>query len=153
MALEAGLGGAKKLPVRKTVPKDFVVVKPGEAATADVRVLADKLLKMNNAAREAVPGIGPNRAEIIIGGALVYANLLERIWAEWVSLLAAGAAGWGAGADAGDVDLRGEVHRKIEQERWEGVLAVCRRYGIDEKRAETGAGACGAAVRWAAEGA
>ena len=91
----------KKLPVKKTVPKDFVVVKPGQAATADVRLLADRLLKMTNAQREAVPGIGPNRSEIIIGGAVVYAELLERFGAGGVSLLAAGAEGWGAGADAG----------------------------------------------------
>ena len=136
VALVSGLGGAKKLPVRKTVPKDFVVVKPGEAATADVRVLADKLLKMNNAAREAVPGIGPNRAEIIIGGALVYASLLERFGLGGFRYSPLGLRDGVLAQMLGDVDLRGEVHRKIEQERWEGVLEVCRRYGIDEKRAE-----------------
>ncbi len=42
------------------------------ADAPDVRKLADRLAKMNNAAREAVPGIGPRRSEIIVGGALVY---------------------------------------------------------------------------------
>ena len=35
-----------------------------------------------------------------------------------------------------DADLRASVHRKIESERWEGVLEVCRRYGVDMKKAE-----------------
>ncbi len=128
--------GGKKLPVHKNVPKDFVVVKPGEAATADVRLLADKLLKMDNAGRAAVPGIGPNRAEIIIGGAVVYANLLERFGLAGFRYSSLGLRDGMLAQMLGDVDLRTEVHQKIEQERWEGVLAVCRRYGIDEKRAE-----------------
>ncbi len=36
----------------------------------------------------------------------------------------------------GEVDLRAAVHKAIDKERWEGVLAVCRRYGIDQKKAE-----------------
>ncbi len=36
----------------------------------------------------------------------------------------------------GEVDLRAAVHQAIDKERWEGVLAVCRRYGIDQKKAE-----------------
>ena len=36
----------------------------------------------------------------------------------------------------GEVDLRASVHKKIEDERWAGVLEVCRRYKIDERKAE-----------------
>ncbi len=128
--------GGKKLPVRKTVPKDFVLVKPGEAATADVRMLADRLLKMTNAEREAVPGIGPKRSEIIIGGAQVYAELLERLGLGGFRYSALGLRDGMLAQMLGEVDLRTEVHQKIEQERWEGVLAVCGRYGIDLKKAE-----------------
>src|ERR1700735_4209955 len=42
------------------------------ADTLDVRKLADRLAKMDNATRAAVPGIGPRRSEIIVGGSLVY---------------------------------------------------------------------------------
>ena len=48
-----------------------------------VRKIADKLLKMNNAQRAAVPGIGPRRSEIITGGAQVFAMLLERMGLKW----------------------------------------------------------------------
>jgi exopolyphosphatase/guanosine-5'-triphosphate,3'-diphosphate pyrophosphatase len=36
----------------------------------------------------------------------------------------------------GEADLRASVHQKIESERWAGVLAVCRRYGVDQRKAE-----------------
>src|ERR1700753_1107534 len=49
------------------------------APAAAVRKLADRFLKMNNAQRAAIPGVGPRRSEIIIGGAQVYAALLERL--------------------------------------------------------------------------
>ena len=75
---EASLATASKLTVRKSMPRQAVRVKPQQATTADVRRLADKLTRMTNAQREAVPGIGPKRSEIIIGGAEVYARLLER---------------------------------------------------------------------------
>ncbi len=34
----------------------------------------------------------------------------------------------------GEADLRASVHRKIETERWAGVLEVCRRYGVDQAK-------------------
>jgi exopolyphosphatase/guanosine-5'-triphosphate,3'-diphosphate pyrophosphatase len=36
----------------------------------------------------------------------------------------------------GDVDTRASVARTIEAERWDGVLQVCRRYGVDVRKAE-----------------
>ena len=42
-----------------------------------VRKLASKLAKMSLPQREAVPGIGPRRAEIIVAGAEVYSEILE----------------------------------------------------------------------------
>jgi exopolyphosphatase/guanosine-5'-triphosphate,3'-diphosphate pyrophosphatase len=134
----AGKPAAKlsKLPVRKTVPKGFVRVKPQEASTADVRKIADKLVKMTNAEREAVPGIGPKRSEIIIGGAQVYAGLLERFELAGFRYSPLGLRDGILAQMLGEVDLRAEVHQKIENERWTGVLAVCRRYGIDQKKAE-----------------
>ncbi len=107
-----------------------------ETDTVAVRRMADRLLKMNNAQRAAVPGIGPRRSEIIIGGAQVYATLLECLhlpgfryspWGLRDGLLAQMLA---------DTDERAAVHRTIEAERWEGVLGVCRRYGVDPKLAE-----------------
>ena len=133
---EAGEALATKLPVRKTVPKRFVRVRPELATTSEVRRLADRLVKMNNGQRAAVPGIGPKRSEIIIGGALVYANLLERLELKGFRYSPLGLRDGILAQMLAEVDLRASVHKKIESERWAGVLAVCKRYGVDQRKAE-----------------
>ncbi len=127
---------ARKLAAGKPVPARKQRLEPLEASTADVRRLADKLLTMTNPQREAVPGIGPKRAEIILGGAEVYATLLERFQLKGFRYSPLGLRDGMLAQMLGEVDLRAAVHRQIEQERWTGVLAVCKRYGIDEKKAE-----------------
>ncbi len=125
-----------KLPTRKTLPRSFVRVKPQEAETTAVRKLADRLVKMTNAEREAVPGIGPKRSDIIIGGAEVYASLLERFHLPGFRYSNLGLRDGILAQMLGEVDLRAEVHQKIESERTRGVLEVCKRYAIDQKKAE-----------------
>ncbi|MGH9518045.1 MAG: Ppx/GppA phosphatase family protein, partial [Terriglobales bacterium] len=61
------LAKAKKSLAKKRVDRVGVLT----ADTADVRKLADRLAKMANAERALVPGVGPRRSEIIVGGALV----------------------------------------------------------------------------------
>ncbi|HWZ52801.1 MAG TPA: Ppx/GppA phosphatase family protein [Granulicella sp.] len=133
---EASLAMTAKLPVKRTAPKQFVRHRPHEAETAAVHQLADKLQKMDNARRAAVPGIGPRRSEIIVGGAMVYANLLDRMGLKGFRYSALGLRDGMLAQMLAEVDLRGLMHRKIESERWAGVLEVCRRYGIDQKKAE-----------------
>ncbi|MEO6817942.1 MAG: Ppx/GppA phosphatase family protein [Edaphobacter sp.] len=133
---EASVAMATKLPAKKSAPKKFVRLKPNEASTIGVRILADKLLKMNNAQRAVVPGIGPRRSEIIIGGALVYANLLERMGLKGFRYSPLGLRDGMLAQMLADVDLRTSVHQKIESERWTGVLEVCRRYEVQLKNVE-----------------
>ena len=104
-------------------------------------------LKMTNAQRAAVPGIGPKRSEIIVGGAQVYASLLERLGLKGFRYSPLGLRDGMLAQMLGEVDLRASVHQKIESERWAGVLEVCRRYGVDLRKAEPVRAACGAAVR------
>jgi exopolyphosphatase/guanosine-5'-triphosphate,3'-diphosphate pyrophosphatase len=120
----------------KAQSKRFPRLKVNEAETPSVRQLADKLLKMDNAHRAAVPGIGPRRSEIITGGALVYAGLLERLGLKGFRYSPLGLRDGMLAQMLAEVDLRASVHQKIESERWAGVLEVCRRYGIDQKKAE-----------------
>jgi exopolyphosphatase/guanosine-5'-triphosphate,3'-diphosphate pyrophosphatase len=106
------------------------------AGTEDVRKLADRLAKMTNAQREVVPGIGPRRSEIIVGGALVYASLLERLGLKGFRYSPLGLRDGMLAQMLAEVDLRASVHQKMESERWSGVLEVCKRYGIEQRRAE-----------------
>lgn len=133
---EASFAMAKKLSAKKSAPKKLVRLKPHEATTAEVRRLADKLLKMNNAERAAIPGIGPRRSEIIVGGALVYANLLERLGLKGFRYSPLGLRDGILAQMLAEADLRTSVHQKMENERWTGVLEVCRRYGVQLKNVE-----------------
>ncbi len=139
---EASAALSTKRPVRKapgrssgkaTAPKRLT---PELATTEEVHKLADRLAKMNNADRASVPGIGPRRSEIIIGGAMVYAHLLERMGLRGFRYSPLGLGDGILAQMLGEADLRASVHQKIETERWAGVLAVCKRYGVDQRKAE-----------------
>ncbi len=106
------------------------------AQTAEVRKLADRLAKMNNTQREAVPGIGPRRSEIIVGGSLVYASMMERLGLKEFRYSPLGLRDGVLAQMLGEVDLRTSVHQKMESERWAGVLEVCERYNIEQRKAE-----------------
>ncbi|HEY6414330.1 MAG TPA: Ppx/GppA phosphatase family protein [Edaphobacter sp.] len=106
------------------------------ADTPDVRRLADRLVKMTNDERAAVPGIGPRRSEIIVGGALVYASLMERMGLKSFRYSSLGLRDGMLAQMLAEVDLRASVHQKMESERWAGVLELCRRYGIEQRNAE-----------------
>ncbi len=137
---EASAAIEAKVPLRKpglkAMPKKFVRVKPMEATTEAVRRLTETLLTMTNEQRAAVPGIGPKRSEIIVGGAQVYATLLERFGFKGFRYSPLGLRDGMLAQMLGEADLRTEVHAKIESERWAGVLEVCKRYGIDVKKME-----------------
>jgi exopolyphosphatase/guanosine-5'-triphosphate,3'-diphosphate pyrophosphatase len=101
-----------------------------------VRRLATKLRKMNMAQRSEVPGIGLKRAEIIVAGAFVYAELLEAFDLDGFRYSALGLRDGILAQMLAEQDNRAQVHLQFEQERWESVLATARRYGVDLKQAE-----------------
>jgi len=111
--------------------------KPGyEAPTADVAKLAAKLTKMNNGARSSVPGIGPRRSEIIVAGAHVYAVLLEHFGLPGLRYSDMGLRDGILAQMLAESDARTRAHQQYERDRWEAVLEICRRYGVDLKQAE-----------------
>jgi exopolyphosphatase/guanosine-5'-triphosphate,3'-diphosphate pyrophosphatase len=131
--------GIKGIKGIKAAAKRVSAVKAGGVLTAKtpgVRRLADRLLKMSNAQRAVVPGIGPRRSEIICGGAQVYAALLERMDLKGYRYSRVGLRDGVLAQMLADADVRASVHRTMEAERWQGVLEVCRRYGFDPRKAE-----------------
>ena len=136
---ESGVALKLAPPVKKATQAKVSASRKGkvlEAETTAVRWLADKLLKLNNAQRAEIPGIGPKRSEIICGGAQVYAMLLERMELKGFRYSPLGLRDGVLAQMLADTDTRASVHRTIEAERWEGVFQVCRRYGVDMKKAE-----------------
>jgi exopolyphosphatase/guanosine-5'-triphosphate,3'-diphosphate pyrophosphatase len=108
----------------------------GMVPTHEVRGLAAKLARMTLIEREAVPGIGPRRAEIIVAGALVFSELLESFGLEGFRYSPLGLRDGILTQMLAEQDARATAHREFEHERWESVLATARRYGVDLRQAE-----------------
>ena len=108
----------------------------GQVPAATVRKLAAKLAKLALPEREAVPGIGPRRAEIIVAGTQVYAELLESFGLAGFRYSPLGLRDGILAQMLAAQDARAKVHREFEHERWESVLATARRYGVDPRQAE-----------------
>jgi len=116
---------------------------PGKSAKAagivparEVRKMARKLSQLPLAGRAAVPGIGPRRAEIIVPGAMVFAELLESFGLEGFRYSPLGLRDGILAQMLAVEDARAAAHREFEHERWESILATARRYGVDTKQAE-----------------
>lgn len=127
---------------KKASGKAGRAAKPAQRAMAGladaraVRKLAGRLAGMTLPERETVPGIGPRRAEIIVAGAQVYAELLERFDLRGFRYSPLGLRDGMLEQMLATQDTRASVHREFEHERWESVLATARRYGVDPRQAE-----------------
>jgi exopolyphosphatase/guanosine-5'-triphosphate,3'-diphosphate pyrophosphatase len=108
----------------------------GLVPTQEVRRIAAKLAPMTLAERTAVEGIGPRRAEIIVPGAMVFAELLESFGLAGFCYSPLGLRDGILAQMLAEQDERAKVHREFEQDRWESVLATARRYGVDPMEAE-----------------
>ncbi len=111
-------------------------IRDGVVPTAAVCKLARKLAKLSLPGREAIPGIGPRRAEIIVAGAEVYAELLESFSLSGFRYSPLGLRDGILAQMLAEQDARANVHREFEHERWESVLSTARRYGVDPRQAE-----------------
>jgi len=83
-----------------------------------------------------VPGIGPRRAEIIVAGASVYAELLESFGLPGFRYSELGLRDGILAQMLAEQDDRATEHEQFEQERWESVLATARRYGVNPREME-----------------
>ncbi|HEV2326642.1 MAG TPA: Ppx/GppA family phosphatase, partial [Terracidiphilus sp.] len=134
-----GKNGAKKSAKsssRHDHPGHRSAILAGIVPARSVRKLASKLAKMSLPARESVPGIGPRRAEIIVAGALVYADILETFGLPGFRYSPLGLRDGILAQMLAQQDARAKAHREFEHERWESVLATARRYGVDPRHAE-----------------
>lgn len=130
-------GTAAALSAASQAMHKGAAAKPGYVVpTADVAKLAAKLTKMNNGVRSSVPGIGPRRSEIIVAGAHVYAELLEHFGLPGLRYSDLGLRDGILAQMLAETDARTMAHQQYERDRWEAVLEICRRYGVDPKQVE-----------------
>jgi exopolyphosphatase/guanosine-5'-triphosphate,3'-diphosphate pyrophosphatase len=125
---------SQKKPRRST--KSASSAAGGFAPTNEVRKLAAKVGRMTLPEREAVPGIGPRRAEIIVAGAQVFAELLESFELSGFRYSPLGLRDGILAQMLAAQDDRAAGHRQFELERWESVSATAMRYGVDTHQAE-----------------
>ncbi len=125
-----------KTRATKAAGKSAVKVDPNLIPTRSVRRMAEKLTKMDDAARAAIPGIGPKRSEIIVAGAHVFADVLERLALPGFCYSPMGLRDGILAQMLAERDARAPVHEVYERERWEGVFETCLRYGVDPRTAE-----------------
>ena len=141
-ALSAAIGAASKSakPSKKPAKPSAAPAEPlplsGIAPAREVRKLAARLARMTLAEREAVPGIGPRRAEIIVAGASVFAELFDTFALPGFRYSPLGLSDGILAQMLAAKDALAMVHRTFEHQRWESVLATARRYGVDPRQAE-----------------
>jgi len=128
--------GGKKAGSSRSHAKHRSAILAGMVPARAVRKLAGKLAKMSLPEREAVQGIGPRRAEIIVAGSLVYAEIFETFALPGFRYSPLGLRDGILAQMLAEQDARAKAHREFEHERWESVMATARRYGVDPRHAE-----------------
>lgn len=102
---------------------------------ADMRRIAKRLSKLPIAERRKIEGIGPRRAEIIIAGAAVYHELVERLHLKGFRYSPLGLRDGILAQMAADYDRSTRSGRQIESERWESIMNAVAHYHVDRKHA------------------
>jgi exopolyphosphatase/guanosine-5'-triphosphate,3'-diphosphate pyrophosphatase len=97
--------------------------------------LAKRLARLPVAERRNIEGIGPRRAEIIVAGAMVYHELLDRFHLNVFRYSPLGLRDGILAQMAADYDRTTRSGRQIESERWESILKAVDHYHIDRKHA------------------
>jgi exopolyphosphatase/guanosine-5'-triphosphate,3'-diphosphate pyrophosphatase len=102
---------------------------------AEMSRIAQRLSRLPVAERRKIEGIGPRRAEIIVAGAVVYQELLDRLRLKGFRYSPLGLRDGVLAQMAAEYDRSTRSGRQIESERWESILKAVERYRIDRKHA------------------
>jgi exopolyphosphatase/guanosine-5'-triphosphate,3'-diphosphate pyrophosphatase len=108
----------------------------GQVPRAAILRLAEHLAELDLRGRSRVAGIGPRRAEIIVAGAFVFAELMLRCDLPGFRYSPLGLRDGLLAQMLADHDRATVPRRQVEAERGDAILAMCRQYNVDLKRAE-----------------
>ena len=109
--------------------------KKGLVSRDSARRHAKLLARLGVEERKRIPGIGPRRAEIIIAGATVYAEILERCKLPGFRYSSLGLRDGLLAQMAAEYDSHTRSGKQIESERWDSVLDAVRHYHVEEEHA------------------
>lgn len=102
---------------------------------AEMARIAKRLARLPIDHRSQIEGIGPRRAEIIVAGAFVYHELLERCHLKGFRYSSLGLRDGLLAQMAAEHDRSTRSGRQIESERWESITCAVRQYHVDMKHA------------------
>ncbi|HEY1801755.1 MAG TPA: exopolyphosphatase [Terriglobales bacterium] len=100
---------------------------------AQAQRVAKRISRLAIEERRKLPGIGPRRAEIIVAGATVYAELLERCQLRGFRYSPLGLRDGLLAQMAAEYDTGTRSGKQIESERWESVQTAAAHYRVDMK--------------------
>jgi exopolyphosphatase/guanosine-5'-triphosphate,3'-diphosphate pyrophosphatase len=103
---------------------------------AAVARLAEHLSKLDTKGRNSLPGIGPRRAEIIVAGAYVFTELMERCNLPGLRYSPLGLRDGLLAQMLADHDRATVPRKQIDAERGDAILALCKQYRVNLKMAE-----------------
>ncbi len=98
--------------------------------------LAKKLSKSSLAQRIAMKGLGPRRAEIIVAGAAVFAEILSRLNLASFRYLSLGLRDGILAQMMAEQDSGTRLRKQVDTERENTLAMVGHRYGVDKRYAE-----------------
>lgn len=102
---------------------------------AHARQIAKRLARLPVEGRNKLSGVGPKRAEIIVAGAEVYAELLERCQLAGFRFSPLGLRDGLLAQMAAECDHGTQSGKRIESERWESIRAAVEHYRVDMSHA------------------
>lgn len=102
---------------------------------AEMTRIAKRLARLPVSERRKIEGIGPRRAEIIVAGATVYQELLDRLHLKAFRYSPLGLRDGILAQMAADCDRSTRSGRQIESERWESIMKAVDHYHVDRKHA------------------
>jgi exopolyphosphatase / guanosine-5'-triphosphate,3'-diphosphate pyrophosphatase len=102
---------------------------------ADMTHIAKQLSRIPVAERRKIEGIGLRRAEIIVAGAIVYHELLDRCHIKGFRYSPLGLRDGLLAQMAAEYDRSTRSGKQIESERWESITRAVAHYHVDMKHA------------------
>jgi exopolyphosphatase/guanosine-5'-triphosphate,3'-diphosphate pyrophosphatase len=97
--------------------------------------IAKRLARLPVAERRKIEGIGPRRAEIVVAGAMVYHELLDRCHLKTFRYSPMGLRDGILAQMAAEYDRSTRSGKQIESERWESIARAVEHYRVDRKHA------------------
>ena len=102
---------------------------------AEMTRIAKRLARLPVAERRKIEGIGPRRAEIVVAGATVYHELVDRLHLKGFRYSPLGLRDGILAQMAADYDRSTRSGRQVESERWESIMKAVAHYHVDRKHA------------------